>query len=284
MPDLRKPLTSLGDFISRLEKARLIPGRLDLFRGHPDSEYELKPSLFRNPTHRKDEKNIFRELVSLHPSEFDGDRTVFEQLARMQHFSLPTRLLDLTYNPLVALYFACRSHPGKDAQLLRFSVRRSSIKYYDSDTVSCLANLSNLTGKERNALRSLDNSSQLNHDSAEGKRLIQFIKAEKSYFLPEIDLDHLASVIPVRPKYNNRRLLAQQGAFFLFGLPSEIKLDDEFGIKTYRTPIPAKVKSQIMKGLDRLNINDSSLFPEIESAAKYIMSKLVPVTTESTEL
>lgn len=283
MAELRKPLESLGDFIGRLEKAKALSGRTDFFRGHADATYLLRPSLFRNKSQRKDEKNIFRELVSLHPSEFNADRTVFEQLVRMQHFSLPTRLLDITYNPLVALFFACRGSPSKEGQLLRFSVKSSSIRYYDSDTVSCLANLSNLTGRERDSLRNLASSSELNRDSGEGKRLIQFIKAEKPYFLPEIELSDLNSVVTVRPKYNNRRILAQQGAFFLFGLPSEIEKDNQFDIRTYRTPIPPSVKSQIVRDLDKLNINESSLFPEVESAAKYIMSKLVPVAQHAPE-
>src|SRR5207253_7181981 len=70
-------------------------GRVYLYRGHGSDQYRLMPSLFRNKSQRKDEKNILRELLSLHPSEFAQDRNMFEQLVRMQHYSLPTRLLDL---------------------------------------------------------------------------------------------------------------------------------------------------------------------------------------------
>lgn len=46
------------------------------------------------------------------PNEFLGNR--FDSLVKMQHFGMPTRLLDTTTNPLVALYFACESDKQLD--------------------------------------------------------------------------------------------------------------------------------------------------------------------------
>jgi hypothetical protein len=72
-------------------------------------------------------------------------------------------------------------------------------------------------------------------------------------------------------------MLAQQGAFLLFGLTTEFSELDNFDIVVQRKTIPAGSKSNILKQLDKLNINRSSLFPEIETAASYIMSKLTPM-------
>ena len=272
-------INNLATFFKVFQTLKTQKGWVDIYRGHSDHEFTLKPSLFRKRENRKDEKNIFRELISLHPSEFREDRNVFEQLVRMQHFSLPTRLLDLTYNPLVALYFACKSDGKKDGEFIGLSVQKERIRYFDSDTVSCVANLSNLTGRERDALRKLTDSAELEKSPA-GKRLLQFIKSEKPYFLPEIKLEDLNSVQIVKPKRTNPRLIAQQGAFVLFGLVSELEDDNGFGIEITRTRIPATSKARLISDLDRVNLNMSTLFPEIEFAAKYITAKLTPIAGE----
>ncbi len=269
-------ITSLGEFFEVLEKMSSPLNRVVLYRGHPDNRFVLRPSLFRVQSQRKDEKNIFRELISVHPTAFEHDRNVFEQLVRMQHFSLPTRLLDLTYNPLVGLFFACETHPEADGALVILSTPKTKVRYFDSDTVSSLANLSFLTGNERDALRRKDTVAGVIKSHA-GKRLLQFIRAEKSYFLPEIRPADLKSVLTVRPKLANPRLIAQQGAFLLFGLVAELEPNNGFGIEMAQLIIPAKAKGRILRDLDRVNINRAALFPEVESAARYIMSKLVPI-------
>ncbi|WP_080288243.1 FRG domain-containing protein [Burkholderia pseudomallei] len=246
---------------------------MPFFRGHADSSYLLKPSLFRQREHRKEEKDIIRELITLHPSEFNSDESTFEKLVRMQHYSLPTRLLDLTYNPLIALYFACSSNPKSDAEFIRFSIAKDKIRYSDSDTVSCIANLANLRGYERDEIRDMSDSEEL-AKSEVGERLLHFIKAEKSYFLPKIKISDLKGIIAVKPKLNNRRILAQQGAFLIYGLTSNLEDGNRFGIRIRRHTIKSANKPAIMSQLDKINVNVSTVFPEIEYAAKYITSKL----------
>lgn len=70
--------------------------------------------------------------------------TLFEKLVKLQHYGCKTRLLDLTTNALVALYFACneKTHQRKHGELIILDIPNEQIKYFDSDTVAILTAIS----------------------------------------------------------------------------------------------------------------------------------------------
>ena len=163
---------------------------------------------------------------------------MFDKLVRMQHFGLPTRLLDVSLNALVALYFATDPGPdgGKpsDGMVTAFAIPPEREKYFDSDSVSCLANLANMTSEEKDEIYRLRESLKGDISSAGNitkfnkngviKRLHQFIRSEKSYFQPIIDPIDLFKPYYVHPKMSNRRILAQSGAFILYGIDPPKKM------------------------------------------------------------
>ncbi len=79
------------------------------YRGHADVSWDLKASIFRSDKGIKNEHLLFRDMVAHEPQDFSQCKSALDYLVQMQHYGLPTRLLDVTTNPLVALYFACQS-------------------------------------------------------------------------------------------------------------------------------------------------------------------------------
>lgn len=81
------------------------------YRGHSNVKYQLCPSIFRNNEglNLKYEDAYYNEVLSAYCDEFANINNFVDKLSKLQHYNCPTRLLDATYNPLVALFF-CLSY------------------------------------------------------------------------------------------------------------------------------------------------------------------------------
>lgn len=285
----RLSITSVSEFVETILARSSSSRMVTAYRGHGSTDFKLKPSIFRRSGTKENEHILLRELIAAHPEDFHGDTSALEMLVRMQHYSLPTRLLDVTFNPLVALYFACESVKKRvpikkngrrsrktvdmNGHVVVLTVHQRRMRYFDSDTVSCLSNLARLSWSYK---QELDTNLELTkfNDHTPVKRLLHFIRQEKNGFLPEIEPSDLDCIMLVKPKQNNKRILAQAGAFFAFGLDDEIVNGSSDRIKVEHIEIDADYKERILGELDKLGVNEKTLFPEIERAARYITGTL----------
>lgn len=89
-----------------------------LFRGMANESWELIPSIARKRNLELNERELIHEFKYSYPDIFMSLNTNFEKLSYMQHYGLPTRLLDLTENPMIALYFACSEMKKRNGRVL----------------------------------------------------------------------------------------------------------------------------------------------------------------------
>jgi hypothetical protein len=262
-------ISSLSEFFKVLEKLKedeklKIPISSSLYyRGHSDSKYKLKPSLFREKdgSYKEREHSIFERTLIENPEYFYEDKSTFEKLVRMQHFGLPTRLLDITENPLAALYFACKEQSKKNGEVLIFSIDGRLMNYDGDDIVMILSNLCKLMPSEK----------KLEMNEKNEKKLIREIKKEDITFCENEIKKEINKIVPVRAAKSNERIQAQDGLFFLFG--AEPNYSDLSSFLKKRIKIAFNKKDYILNQLEKVNISAKTLLPGLEGTAEFFKRK-----------
>lgn len=253
-------------------------GREQLFfRGHADPNYTLRPSIMRSDRLEQNESKMYHELLINCPNDFEKCHTHLEKLVEMQHYGLPTRLLDITRNPLVALYFACENKPETYGELVLISAEEHEIKYPQSDTVSILASLPVFAYGMQRHFCELAEDSMIDDEefNCQVRRLIHEVRLEKPAFQPEINRINLLNNYIVYALKNNNRIVKQDGAFILCGLRNDTYSLEKFRYKEHGKKVIVLIpnKKRLLKQLETFSINHAALFPEIECVSEYIKEK-----------
>lgn len=104
-----------------------------IYRGHVSTKFELKPSIGRCNYSKALEKEVFLKFKQQYYS-YTNERPQndMDLLFLAQHYGLPTRLLDWTYNPMIALYFASENQDYEDGCI--FSVDLHKAILFDSES------------------------------------------------------------------------------------------------------------------------------------------------------
>lgn len=243
------------------KKSKATSEKILFYRGHTNSNYLSVPSIFREKGYIENEHIMFREIQVRCSDEMLALNTYLEKLTTMQHYSLPTRLLDITSSILVALFFAVENDFKMDGELIVYGAEKDDIKYFDSDTVEMLSALAILNSEDKKDLlnetvESIRNLIKISLPNVSKNRSVAFMKnltdmqvkiigdfnslpvvkklshevrKQNQIALEEINPIDLLDICFVKPVLNNNRIIRQQGAFIVNGL-----LDKGKGTQRYR--------------------------------------------------
>ncbi len=257
------------------------------FRGEYENDWQLRPSIMRNNSPTGSESRMLIDLIAQRPEDFNERSSAIAQWVLAQHHGLKTRFLDITSNPLVALFHACEkseksASTSKDGRLHIFGIPPWLVKPFNSDTVSVIANFAKLPIYDQYALMG-KTCMHLPHDTSYNTamyNLCQIIRTEKPYFSARIDPRDFYRVFVVEPQQSSERIRAQSGAFLVSAFHQRFERDEILkwneGIPVYAhytLDIPKESKAEIMEELRLLNVTRQTLFPGLDSSAAAIIER-----------
>jgi len=234
------------------------------FRGINDSSYDLLPGIVWRGMTEHEENITYDFNISFKPLAIDEVNNSWELYALMQHYGLPTRLLDWSKSPLVALYFALESNASKlnpdrcvwiidPFELNDICTNESSIFVPTGNGHSELINLENYL------------PTPLRNNGTSG--LLPF-------------------PVAIEPPFTNRRILSQQGCFTVHGSdskPLQNYFIDKKSARIKKVIIPETSRSNLLQELCNLGITEESIYQDLNALSNRIIRVFEKYTKDEKE-
>ncbi len=234
-------IKDLIDFVNKVNED--IKGQW-WWRGQEETDWNLKPKVFRNDQFKLNEATRllrFKKKAGVRHSLVPKQEEDIDWLFLMQHYGLPTRLLDWTESPLIACFFAVKN--PKKTEEVKEDGELIAIHTYTLNQ--------NTIGINKLLMPEDPNSMELINSAYSG------------------DFDD-KRIIAIRPYEVDIRLMVQISGFTLHGSDSSLESINNSNSFVRRIRIPANKKSEIREELKLLGIRESVIFPDLDHLAKEI--------------
>lgn len=255
MEEKNVSIKSVVEYLSALpeyqEFSDTLLDNLILYRGQANKNWNLMPSVMRNREDYLNEELYIKECIRQYPEEFANMKKI-DMLIKMQHYGVPTRLLDLTKNPLVALYFACDSEPGEDGIVYGIGgpVARSS------DQLINIIIEAVFFAKSHGGMHTSNYS----------------LKMEGEIISHDCVKDVITCEYPIvfEAALSNARIKNQNGYFAIYRGETKQR---EVKYK-YKIIIEKEYKEQIMQQLSMIGVDSKFIFPELSNGVSCVVSSV----------
>lgn len=262
------------------------PGCKLIYRGHSNSAYQLLPSIYR--VNRDVDITIDDYVVNSRYLEYGDERTILQEFISeacafiredpikskrrwaeyAQHYGVPTRFLDWTENPLVALYFACKDNMPDYQQ-----------KGGDIGGKNGTVWMVHVTNYNRFAYEEFKDHQNISR----GEAIEKVYQGEEVFKYPII----------YKPYYVDARMSAQSSLFMVWGKSKRslesvfteermLRSNEKDGVRSgydhrdelaFKFEIDSSSKQHILRELDRCGINEKTLFPGLDGIGRYVEMK-----------
>lgn len=280
-------VNSPDELVQLLNELLFEKGKAYVFRGYTEQK-QIFPSIIRSFDYSKHEKELNRRFETYSGQFFQTSHPI-EFLSNAQHYGIPTRLLDFSLNPFIAMSFAMNSEKKKedsytnpeDSQYyyVRVGELNQSIWLKDTPKIEF--------GYRYGGIKTESISSITNEVIAQYEE--EMTREEHNTEETRAFIDDLASVyggtklsgVPFResiisklkeneilfvtPNFSNQRIMMQQGLFMFPYTIDKAKHKSIIESKTALIRIPKELRQDCIRYLDTLGYNAFRLMPDLSS-------------------
>jgi len=244
-----------------------------------DTDHDLRTSLqrFVSTSEQWDlEVHLLRNFRQYARQDIDQPKSPFHLMALAQHHGLPTRLLDWTYSPAVAAYFATDGSPDTDGVVWAVDYEAAHERLPDHFQ----ALLEELGTSMFNAAMLYDlmtlviERTREDDNQLADRRTLPMLDVRDvlEEFSDQRGEDYIVFIVFFQPPSIDQRIVNQAALFSSMANP-RTRMDEwlEDNQELYwKIVIPAKRKREFRDKLDQANINHRTLFPGLDGIATWL--------------